>query len=176
MYITETAKRKVLDLIKYNDTDDCIEYPILNNDGYGMIQGYDANGKKLHMFAHRISYQLFYNDDICSDDIICHHCDNPKCINPKHLFKGTHADNMSDKVKKGRQAKGEKNGRYIDGRCSDRIVHKQRYVGKLSIQQVMEVRTLLSEGYSAPEIAKILNITRFNVYDIIKGKSYKDIR
>ena len=54
------------------------------------------------MLAHRVSYQLATKEDISSKDLICHHCDNPKCINPKHLFKGTNKDNSDDKCRKGR--------------------------------------------------------------------------
>jgi len=43
-------------------------------------------------------------------DLICHHCDNPQCINPSHFFKGTPIDNRMDCVSKGRHAKGVNHG------------------------------------------------------------------
>lgn len=172
MIITETAKNKVLSLLK--DTEECIEYPILNKDGYGLIQGYDENGKKLKMLAHRVSYQLYYHDDISSNDIICHKCDNPKCINPLHLFKGTHADNVADKVAKGRQAKGTQNGRYIDGRTLNKT-RKNRVYGILSKEQVLEVRKLKSEGIKLITISERLNIPYQTVKDISCGRSYINI-
>ena len=42
---------------------------------------------------------------------VLHRCDEPRCVRPAHLFTGTHADNVADKVAKGRQARGGRNGR-----------------------------------------------------------------
>ena len=59
--------------------------------------------------AHRLSYQMHTGIDpagVC----ICHKCDIRHCVNPEHLFLGTDRDNIDDKVKKDRQAKGESQG------------------------------------------------------------------
>ena len=173
MLISEKAKEKVLRLFK--DTDECINYPVVNKDGYGCFH-LKVGGNSVHDLARRVAYQLATNNDLSSSDVICHKCDNPSCINPKHLFKGTHADNQADKVAKGRQAKGERNGRYIDGRASDRIVHHQHQYGNLSIAQVMEVRELKRQGYKLLDVAKILNIPYCSVRDISSGRTYKSIK
>jgi hypothetical protein len=79
-----------------------------NKDGYGRVR---YNGKK-HL-AHRVSYEIFkkpFNKSL----LVCHTCDNPSCINPEHLFLGTHQDNVSDCKNKGRH-KGHLNSPFVKG-------------------------------------------------------------
>lgn len=69
-----------------------------NNKGYGTMTLGAANlGKGL---AHRISYALHYKEIPAGIEVM-HHCDNPSCVKPTHLFLGTHAENMLDMRNKG---------------------------------------------------------------------------
>jgi len=72
----------------------------LDNGGYGVMSIEGEN-----KYAHRISYEL-HNGPIPPGLFVCHHCDTPACINPKHLYAGTQADNMRDMAARGRGRKG----------------------------------------------------------------------
>lgn len=65
--------------------------------GYGMI---DRN-RYTEQLAHRYFFKV-HRGDIPSGMFVCHRCDTPSCVNPDHLFLGTHEANMKDMVTKGR--------------------------------------------------------------------------
>lgn len=73
-----------------------------NKRGYGVIVDRDVS-----FLAHRLSWSLA-NGAIPSGLCVLHKCDVRACVNPDHLFLGTHLDNMADKTAKGRQARGSK--------------------------------------------------------------------
>ena len=82
-----------------NDPKGCWEWTgNKSSTGYGIIL---FNGK--HVGAHRVMWKVTYGE-IEKNLCVCHHCDNPSCVNPKHLFLGTHQDNMKDCVNKKRHA------------------------------------------------------------------------
>ncbi len=64
-----------------------------------------SKGRNIEISAHRVAYFLYYKEDPKELHVL-HNCDNPRCVNPHHLFLGTNNDNVQDKVLKGRQAKG----------------------------------------------------------------------
>lgn len=70
-------------------------------DGYGNIK---VSGKRWQ--AHRLAYEL-YCGPVQEGQQVMHSCDNTACVNPEHLSLGSNHDNVQDKVRKGRQAKGE---------------------------------------------------------------------
>ena len=69
--------------------------------GYGSFSYQDQD-----VGAHVFSYEQA-NGPAPPGLHVCRSCDNPRCCNPKHLFAGTNADNMADKMAKGRNARGE---------------------------------------------------------------------
>lgn len=68
--------------------------------GYGQFQV----SRGVWKYAHRLAYEIRYGHIDPALDVL-HSCDNPPCVNPSHLRQGTHADNMADKVAKGRHRK-----------------------------------------------------------------------
>ena len=75
-----------------------------NTLGYGIVS---PGGQGNNVYAHRISWELHFSS-IPKNMCVLHHCDNPSCVRPDHLFLGTHKDNALDKVQKGRSLRGER--------------------------------------------------------------------
>lgn len=101
--------------IKATQTKSCWEWVgSLNSDGYGTFRV----GRDNTFLAHRVAYYLIKGK--IGGHEICHRCDNPKCVNPSHLFSGTHADNTRDMTEKGRGRYQGKTSKYVGvGRRSD---------------------------------------------------------
>ena len=127
-----------------------------NNDGYGRLT---VNGRGIS--AHRLSYSL-KKGDIPLNLNVCHSCDNPRCINPDHLFTGTQSDNMKDCYEKGRSKicpvsfKGEKNT-----------------ASKLKDKDISEIRKRLIKGEKQSSIARHFNVSQAQISNIKRGRQRK---
>jgi HNH endonuclease len=129
-----------------------------DKNGYGKFK-VSSNGKDIHIRAHRYSWELFIGRKTSSKFLLCHHCDNPRCVNPHHLFLGTNQDNADDCVSKQRHGFGEKNG-----------------ASKLTEQQVLEIKRLYhNQQTTIVSLATRYNCGKSTISDIVINKTWKHL-
>lgn len=140
-------------LTKFDQVDGCWEWKAsLNQFGYGQFSLGRIDGKLVNISAHRFSHEMF-KGPIVGRLLVCHRCDNRKCVNPDHLFLGTYKDNMVDAKTKGRMAKGCKPG-----------------TSKITTAQVATIRRDYSEGKSVKMLADEYAIPYSSMWNIAAGK------
>lgn len=145
----------------------------LTSEGYGTVR---FRGRSRR--AHRVSWVL-HRGPIPNGAFVCHHCDNPICINPDHLFIGTAADNNKDRRRKGRDfalknptaasvmmkanaitnpnpPRGEKNGR-----------------AKLTRRVIRSIKRMAANGKFQAEIAARYQVSQSCISLIVTGKRWK---
>lgn len=132
----------------------CVDWLVA--EAYGHVR---TCHKGKRVWAHRIVYEVFIGP--AGDLIVCHKCDVPSCINPDHLFLGTHDDNQKDKANKGRSRDqyGESNNQ-----------------AKITEEDVIKIRKLYATGmYTQQEIADEFPISHVNVSRVVNRKRWAHI-
>jgi hypothetical protein len=127
--------------------------------GAKLLSGY---GKivinKVQWRAHRAAYYLT-RGQIPEGMVVCHHCDNPGCVNPEHLFLGTQQENLADMRRKGRMKTGTTTG-------------EKHWKTTITAEQAMEI--YLAEG-SHRRIAEQFGISRPAVTSIKNRRTWRHI-
>ena len=121
-------------------------------------RGYGRFGNRRPSFAHRIAYQYAIGT-IKPGLCICHHCDNPKCVNPSHLFMGTFGDNNRDRNRKGRYVP------YYGEAVSS---------AKLTEEKVRQIRQLYP-SLSLSAIAQKFKVGRTAIHEVVTRETWRHV-
>ena len=90
--------------------------------------------------------------------LVCHKCDNYSCVNPDHLFLGTQQDNVDDRERKGRGAKGEK-----------------IKISKLKSDNIRTIQEMRQKGLSQLKIANFFGVSQVTIHRVLSKKTWKHI-
>ena len=122
--------------------------------GYGQFKAPKA--RRQH-YAHRYSYTL-HKGPIPKGMMVLHQCDTPRCVNPKHLFLGTGADNLGDMAKKDRHLYGERNNQH-----------------RLTEVEVHRIFDLSGQGWVQKRIAAEFGVGQMTVCRILRGERWHHV-
>lgn len=129
-----------------------------DKDGYGQFHYRNEKDESINIRAHRFSYRLAFGELSDSKPCVCHHCDNPACIRPIHLFAGSNLDNDRDKDQKGRRPLGEDSAR-----------------AKFTNAQVLQIRKLYSSGkMNQRELGERFGASQLTISRIVRKINYKE--
>lgn len=163
---TERAKGTVAARFwpKVNRTENCWLWTGVRqrrDHGYGQFW---FAGKKRG--AHRVSWEI-HNGPIPKGLYVCHHCDNPGCVRPDHLFLGTPSENMLDETRKGRNPLISHPERLPRGEAHLR--------SKLTEEIVRDMRRRHAQGESFAEIGRRYDYSRGGVMRVVRRKHWKHV-
>lgn len=149
---TDQLRQRFWKCVDGKDPQRCWEWKgSINSKGYGIVWL-----KRRAYGAHRVSYALHHGDPGSMD--VCHACDNPRCVNPHHLFLGTAAENMADAADKGRMAHGESSP-----------------MAKLNEYKVRVVRRAARWGIPQRRIAERMGVSQIAILYIIHGRTWAHV-
>lgn len=137
--------------VKRADAKDCWTWTGQTN-GRGYGQFYVIRLRRVR--AHRFSW-LMSRGEIPAGLEVCHRCDNTRCVNPDHLFLGTHRDNHLDSVRKGRK--------------------RAWGLQKLNAEQVQTIRARCAAGERQADVGRDFGIARNTVSGIVRWQSWRHL-
>lgn len=167
----ETATSRFWKLVNKDGPDHalgkCWVWTGFGTNGYGM---FCANGKRYS--ASRYSYELL-RGPVDPSLWILHHCDNPSCVNPVHLYAGTVIENNADMVARDRYSSGDKHYSKTHPELRPRGVDVPH--AKIADAEVLEMRRLYRDGANLPELANRFSVSSGTVFNAVRGKTWKHL-
>jgi len=137
----------------------CINWTGGKRSGYGRLWvGSRIDGSRKNIGAHRLSYEI-HKGEIPDGMYVCHHCDNRSCINPDHLFIGTHYDNMMDRESKGRN------------KLPNPLRGEDCPTSKLTWDQVREMRAI-GDDQPQKDLAEKYGVKRRTIWDVLNYRTW----
>lgn len=148
-----------------------------SSNGYGVFWW-----RRRRTYAHRQAYSLS-RGPIPAGLLVCHHCDNPPCVRPDHLFLGTVQDNATDMILKGRSATGDRNGSRTHPERYDPEVHKRvrlrgerHKLAKLNEDAVRQIRARYATGeVSLRALARDYGVDRATLKSAVAGRTWTHV-
>jgi hypothetical protein len=132
-------------------------------DGYGLV-GHSGR-------SHRVAWELT-NGEIPEGVHILHHCDNPPCCRPSHLFKGTNHDNVLDRHRKGRSKNLFSSSETHPAKVRRGENH---WFAKLSSADVLKIRAMCKSGLSQTYVASCYSVHSATISRIVRHEWRKEV-
>lgn len=123
--------------------------------GYGKVRHGGAGTPMV--LATRVSWAIHHSDP--GQSLVLHACDNPSCVNPKHLFLGSYSDNNKDMKQKDRHTKGERSG-----------------TAKLSEVKAIALKNDRKHGLTMSALSQKYGVSAMQAHRIVTGKRWEHLR
>lgn len=149
--------------------------------------GYGNFGIRNRTFrAPRVAWRIHTGSS--PDQLVLHKCDNPRCVNPEHLFLGTPLDNMIDRSRKGRAPSGDRNPSRLYPEClprgdasfprrhPERLARGEKHgASKLTDDRVRSIRARHANGETVSALAKDFGVSARNVRLVVQRETWRHV-
>jgi hypothetical protein len=150
--ITDAVRQRFWQKVRVGNVDQCWlwEGSTRGDGSYGIAFTVDL----VRVSAHRLAYALA-NGECDKDLIVCHECDTPLCVNPRHLVGGTQGENIRDMTSKGRGKPGR---------------------AQFALEHVEAIRDRYAAGESQRSLAREYGVSQPAINNIVNNRVYKHVR